>query len=120
MADQDLEYAPWRKALGALPGVLLCVGFMRASWVGDLSRSGFDLWLAYAAVALGVFIFPRSMRFAVTALACIAPVAVAICAVRHSWSATILAAGVGVSCWLVRYLIPVFRPEPFAPKWPTE
>ncbi len=120
MADQDLEFPTWRKALGALPGLLLCGGFLRASWAGDLSRAGFDLWLAYAAVALGVFIFPRSMRFAVTAMACVAPAAVAISAVRHPWSAAALAAGVGLSCWLVRALIPIFRPEPFAPKWPTQ
>lgn len=120
MADQDFEFATWRKGLGALPGVLLSVGFLRAAWVGDLSRAGFDLWLAYAAVALGVFIFPRSMRFAVTLLACVSPVAVLVCLLRHSWSTTVLAAALGLSCWLVRALIPMFRPEPFAPKWPTQ
>ena len=120
MADQDLEFPWWRKALGALPGVVLCAGFLRAAWVGDLSRAGFDLWLAYAAIALGVFIFPRSMRFAVTALACVAPVAVLVSSLRHPLPTTLLATGVGLSCWLVRALIPIFRPEPFAPRWPTE
>lgn len=119
MSSQDLEYAPWRKAIGALPGIALAIGFLRASWQGDLSRAGFDLWLAYAAVALGVFIFPRSMRFAVTVLACTSPVAVVICTIRHTASTALVAAALGGGCLLVRYLIPIFRPEPFAPQWPT-
>jgi len=120
MSNQDIEFPLWRKALGALPGVLLAYGFLTASARGDLARSGFDLWLAYGAIALGVFIFPRTIHFAMTALACITPVAVWICATHHPFRTTASAAALGGGAFLVRQILPVFRPEPFAKPWPTE
>jgi len=121
MSSQDITYGPGRKALGAVPGVLLAYGFLTSAYRGDLSRSGFDLWLSYAAIALGVFIFPRTMRFGMTAVAAVSPVAVVIAVLRHHPSATVLVcAAVGAGCWLVRAGIRWFRPEPFEKPWPTK
>ena len=121
MSNQDIEFGPARRAIGAIPGVLLGYGFLASAYRGDLGRSGFDIWLSYAAVALGTFIFPRTMRFAMTVVAVMSPLAVLMCLVRHhSASTVILAAAVGLSAWAVRVVIRWFRPEPFAPKWPTQ
>jgi len=121
MSSQEIEYGPVRKALGSLPGVFLGYGFITAAYRGDLSRSGFDLWLTYAAIALGVFIFPRSMRFAMTVVACVSPVAVAVSVLRHHSATTIVVSvAVGLAALLVRAGIKWFRPEPFAPAWPTQ
>lgn len=120
MSNQDIVYGPWRKALGTLPGLLLAYGFLTAAYRGDLSRAGFDLWLSYAAIALGVFIFPRTMRFAMTVVAAVSPVAVLISILRHHPASTVLVcASVGLGCWLVRIGIRWFRPEPFEKPWPT-
>ena len=120
MSSQDIVYSPWRKAIGALPGLFLSYGFLTSAYRGDLSRSGYDLWLSYAAIALGVFIFPRTMRFAMTAVAVVSPVAVAISLLRHHPTSTVIVcAAVGAGCWLVRAGIRWFRPEPFEKPWPT-
>ena len=121
MSSQDIQYGPARKALGALPGAWLAYGFVTAAYHGDLSQSGFDLWLTYAAVALGVFIFPRTMRFAMTVVACVSPVAIVICLVRHHPTNTVVvSAAMGVAALLVRGGIRWFRPEPFAKPWPSD
>lgn len=121
MSSQEIEYGPVRKALGGLPGILLGYGFITAAYRGDLSRSGFDLWLTYAAIALGVFIFPRSMRFAMTVVACVSPLAALLAVIRHhSLTTIVVTISVGLAALLVRAGIKWFRPEPFATAWPTQ
>ena len=121
MSNQDIQYGPVRKALGALPGVLLGYGFITAAYRGDLSRSGFDLWLTYAAIALGIFIFPRTMSFAMTVIAVVSPIAAGVCALRHHPTNTVMVSlAVGLGALVVRAGIRLFRPEPFATPWPTQ
>lgn len=118
MTSQDLTFKWWQKTLGAAVGLWLGWDFLYSAWNGHLLRQGFDLWLPYAAVAVGVFIFPRSMRFAMLLLAGLSPIAAGISLVRDSAKSALLALLVGGACALVAVVIRWFRPEPFAKPWP--
>ena len=118
MTSQDLTFRWWQRALGAAVGLWLGWDFLYSAWHGHLVRQGFDLWLPYAAVAVGVFIFPRSMRFAMLLLAALSPVAAVISFIRDSVNSGLLALLVGGACFLVAGVIRWFRPEPFAKPWP--
>ncbi|NBU29944.1 MAG: hypothetical protein EBS41_00275 [Actinobacteria bacterium] len=120
MSGQDINYRWWQKALGGVVGAGLGWDYLFSAWQGRLTREGFDLWLPYAAVAVGVFIFPRSIRFTMQLLAALSPVAIVISLIRDTLQAAIWAAAVGVGCYVVSRVIPWFRPEPFAYKWPEK
>lgn len=104
--------------IGGLAGLGLLISYLSASWQRDTSSSslfGSDYGVALITLAIftviGIFIFPRTIGMAFTPMSWATPLAFLISLVRNGFSYSLFIAFIGISAWLVTFIVGNLRPD---------
>jgi len=104
--------------IGLIAGIGLLFSYLGAAWTvdtseGSLLSSGLGGVFVIFAVftAVGIVLFPRTIGTALTTMSFATPIAFIIALIRQGLGYSMFILVIGVSAWLVTFIVGKFRPD---------
>ena len=104
--------------IGFIGGIGLLFSYLGAAWTRDESGTSFfgsgivAILSALAIIAaVGIFLFPRTVGTMFTPMSLATPVAFFIALLRNGLSYSFFILGVGITAWLVTFIVGTLRPD---------